>query len=282
MHGKKQFCNLSLNIISCAATAALVITVVAALTIILIPSAQAQSPAISAARGEKVLHDFSQAGGEGTFPLDRLIFDAAGNLYGTTLAGGIPGIDGGTVFELMPAAGGHWTEQVLHEFGNGSDGYAPFAGLIFDAAGNLYGTTSTGGTYFHGAVFELTPNRSGGWTETVQYSFQGYPTDGDGPMAGLIFDAAGNLYGTTYFGGTYGPGTAFELTPTQGGGWTETVLHNFGNGTDGVWPDAGLIFDPAGNLHGTTEHGGTYNYYGTVFELTPIYPCAVCSQAVLQ
>jgi uncharacterized repeat protein (TIGR03803 family) len=222
-----------------------------------------------AAAQERVLHNFAANGTDGYYPEAGLIVDAAGNLYGTTVAGGA--YNSGTVFELTPAAGGGWTEKVLYSFsGNGTDGRAPYAGLIFDAAGNLYGTTQYGGTYGLGTVFELTPAGGGSWTEKVLYSFSGNGTDGATPEAGLIFDAAGNLYGTTYQGGTYGYGTVFELTPAGGGGWTEQVLHSFNNnGADGSLPAAGLIFDAAGNLYGTTSYGGTYFYYGTVFELTP-------------
>jgi uncharacterized repeat protein (TIGR03803 family) len=218
-----------------------------------------------AAAQERVLHSFNLNGADGYYPSAGLIFDAAGNLYGTTRVG----TDSyGTVFELTPAAGGGWTETVLHNFGYGTDGATPYAGLIFDAAGNLYGTTQYGGTYGVGTVFELTPAAGGGWTETVLHNF-GNGADGSTPFAGLIFDAAGNLYGTTYQGGTYLYGTVFELTPAGGGSWTEKVLHNFGNGTDGAAPYAGLIFDAAGNLYGTTYQGGTYSSSGTVFELTP-------------
>jgi uncharacterized repeat protein (TIGR03803 family) len=235
------------------------------------------TPAAGGGWTEKVLHSFPDYNGtDGTSPYAGLIFDAAGNLYGTTSQGGTY-IFRGTVFELTPAAGGGWTETVLHSFGNGADADSPQAGLIFDAAGNLYGTTVEGGTgsnciFGCGTVFELTPAAGGGWTEKVLYSFNANGTDGYYPYAGLIFDAAGNLYGTTRYGGTssgcapYGCGTVFELTPAAGGTWTETVLHNFGNGTDGATPLAGLIFDAAGNLYGTTSSGGTYGY-GTVFEL---------------
>src|ERR1019366_6634594 len=161
-------------------------------------------------------------------------------------------------------------EQVLHSFGNGTDGNDPLGGLIFDASGNLYGTTLGGGTYGGGTVFELTPAGGGSWTETVLHNFDSNGTDGFTPYAGLIFDSAGNLYGTTRWGGTYGGGTVFELTTAAGGGWTEQVLHSFDhNYTDGYYPQAGLIFDAAGNLYGTTSQGGTYVYWGTVFELTP-------------
>ncbi len=173
----------------------------------------------------------------------------------------------------------NWKEKVLLNF-SGTDGSNPVVGLIFDAAGNLYGTTGRGGAYGYGTVFELTPNGSGGWTETVLYNFcsQTNCTDGAIPSASLILDAAGNLYGTTWAGGTGsatfctapGPncGTVFELTPSG----EETVLYNFcsqTNCTDGANPSASLIFDGAGNLYGTTQNGGTYSS-GTVFGLTPI------------
>ena len=228
------------------------------------------TPAAGGTWTEKVLWSFGN-GTDGANPGGGLIFDAAGNLYGTTVYGGTYGY--GMVFELTPAAGGTWTEKVLWSFGNGTDGYQPFAGLIFDAAGNLYGTTVSGGTYlYNGTVFELTPAAGGGWTEQVLHSFNYNGTDGIWPYAGLIFDAAGNLYGTTDSGGAYGDGTVFELMPGQGGIWTEGVLYSFlcspFNCTDGYSPQAGLIFDAAGNLYGTTSEGGTY-HYGTVFELTP-------------
>jgi uncharacterized repeat protein (TIGR03803 family) len=239
---------------------------------------------------EKVLHNFNGMDGEQSQA--GLIFDAAGNLYGTTANGGTNTCGGsygcGTVFELSPMAGGGWTETVLHNFeDNGSDGFYPQASLIFDAAGNLYGTTVNGGTstcgggYGCGTVFELSPKPGGGWTETVLHSF-GDGTDGANPYwGGLIFDAAGNLYGTTTGGGTdtcpqYGCGTVFELSPTGGGAWTETVLYSFHRGSDGHVPAAGLTMDATGNLFGTTTEGGTGNCLtgqthgcGTVFELSP-------------
>ena len=269
MQCKQPFRRLRLNFISRAATAILAIAVVFALTVV--PLAQAQKPATSVAWPEKVLFSFN--GTDGSGPTADLIFDAAGNLYGTA-GGGEYGA--GTVFELTPTAGGGWTETVLHNFGNGTDGAYPSGGLVFDAAGNLYGTTPDGGTYSCfggggcGTVFELTPAAGGSWTEQVLHNFNGV-TDGYQPVAGLIFDAAGNLYGTTAGGGP--GGTVFELTPTGDGNWTEEVLHTFGIGTDGAVPTAALVFDAAGNLYGTTYHGGTnnscvYTGCGTVFELT--------------
>lgn len=159
------------------------------------------------------------------------------------------------------------TEQVLHSFNsNGKDGNSPYAGLILDKSGNLYGTTLLGGTHAYGTVFELTPKSGGGWTEKILHGFDG--ADGYYPQAGVIMDASGNLYGTTFAGGANGVGTVYELLPT-GGRWTEKVLHSFSdNGKDGYQPYAGLTFDTSGNLYGTTYFGGTHGY-GTVFELSP-------------
>jgi uncharacterized repeat protein (TIGR03803 family) len=229
------------------------------------------SPKTGGGWTEKILHTFNDNGTDGYFPDAGLIFDAAGNLYGTTVAGGAHNY--GTVFELSPKAGGSWTENVLHSFSyNGTDGSYPYASLIFDAAGNLYGTTGFGGSgacsLGCGTVFELTPAGGGVWTETVLHNFIANGADGTGPDASLIFDASGNLYGTTVTGGANGYGAVFELTPGGANG-PDTVLYSFiDNGKDGVEPEASLIFDAAGNLYGTTLFGGAY-VYGTVFELTP-------------
>jgi len=218
---------------------------------------------------EKVLHNFG-SGDDGAEPNSSLIWDNAGNLYGATGQGGTHGVSGGagTVFEMTPNGDGSWTEKVLHNFGSGMDGLNPKAGLIFDAAGNLYGTTYYGGTHSSGTVFELTPNGDGSWTEKVLHNF-GSGMDGQYPWAGLIFDAAGNLYGTTADGGSHGRGgIVFEMSPDGSGGWTEKILHNFNSGKDGGFPEAGLIFDGNGNLYGTTGAGGSLNW-GTAFEMTP-------------
>jgi uncharacterized repeat protein (TIGR03803 family) len=228
---------------------------------------------------EKVLYNFNHAGTEAFNPIAGLIFDASGNLYGTTLYGGTHGY--GTVFELTPTAGGTWTETTLHSFNHdGSDGFYPATGgLIFDASGNLYGTTGNGG---HGAnpqgtVFELTPGTGGVWTETVLHNFQRGDTDGwAAGDSSLIFDASGNLYGTTELGGASNKGIVFKLSPAGGGTWTETLLHQFGALPDGEGPLAGVVFDTAGNLYGTTGNGGDYKSAicgtlncGTVFEIKP-------------
>ena len=200
-----------------------------------------------------------------------MIFDAAGNLYGMTQQGGMNSCDGkncGTVFELSPRQDGGWTETVLHDFNNnGRDGVNPQAGLIIDDAGNLYGTTYRGGIHNCRDGVRIVTQQGGSWTETVLHSF-GHGSDGITPDANLTIDAAGNLYGTTYNGGIHGRGIAFELTPREGGGWTETVLHSFGNGSDGANPYAGLIIDANGNLYGTTLAGGIHTA-GTAFELSP-------------
>ncbi|HXM60072.1 MAG TPA: choice-of-anchor tandem repeat GloVer-containing protein [Terriglobales bacterium] len=216
---------------------------------------------------ETVLHNFNDNGTDGYYPYGALIFDKAGNLYGTTVWGGTNNM--GTVFELTPKGGGGWTETVLHNFGGAKDGSFPWGTLIFDAAGNLYGTTQTGGTYEYGTVFEMTPGKNGVWKEKVLHSFNGgNGKDGVGPLAGVIFDGSGNLYGTTELGGLYSFGIVFELSPKTGGGWTEKILHSFNPNTkDGVAPNASLIFDTAGNLYGTTLEGGTSGV-GTVFELS--------------
>jgi len=216
---------------------------------------------------EKGLYTFGN--GSGAYPYGNVVFDAAGNLYGTTDAGG--SYTYGTVYELMPKAGGGWTEKNLHSFGNpsGTDGRYPSAGLILDAAGNLYGTAEAGGPHDSGGiVFELTPKAGRGWTEKALHSF-GAGKDGAEPVGNLIFDSAGNLYGATYFGGAYGNGMVFELSPAAGGGWTEKALHSFaGSPDDGALPTGSLIFDADGNLYGLSYKGGAENV-GTVFELAP-------------
>jgi len=208
---------------------------------------------------ETVLYSFDGGTGndDGDYPYGGVIRDSTGNLYGTTHYGG-PGF-GGIVFELDAASG--YTLNMLYGFSSGLDGGAPFAGVVRDKAGNLYGTFNAGTTSF-GGVFIVDP----AGTETVLYSFAGPPNDGDGPQAGLVRDAKGNLYGTTMGGGLYGVGTVFELSPS-GGTWTERILHNF-SGSDGAVPVGGLVRDSAGNLYGTTYEGGTYNA-GVIFKIAP-------------
>jgi uncharacterized repeat protein (TIGR03803 family) len=227
---------------------------------------------------ETVLQSFSGPG-DAANPINApVIFDSVGNLYGTTDYGGSQ--NGGTVFELSQVGTG-WTEAILNNmlYRQAVDGNQPEAGLLMDAHGNLYGTTTSGGIYNCntylggcGVVFELTPSQGGVWTETVLHRFMGSP-DGGVSQGAVVADAQGNLYGTTVQGGVYGNGTVFVLfkqpllskasPPTR-----YSVLHSFAGGTDGVAPDAGLAFDTHGNLYGTTQYGGVYGN-GTVFEMTP-------------
>jgi uncharacterized repeat protein (TIGR03803 family) len=208
---------------------------------------------------QTILHSFSNKGGDGSYPLGSLTFDSSGNLYGTTSNGGK--YLNGTVFELSPGTSGQWTESILYSFcpvAGCPDGANPTSNLVFDSYGNLYGSTTAGGAQQSGAVFELTKGSSGPWTETTLYSFQNNNVDGVNPFAGLTFDSSGNLYGTTYWGGTYGAGTVFEVTPNGQGQWTESVLYSFNtNGSDAQDPYAGVIFDGSGNLYGTAQYGGS-------------------------
>ena len=247
----------------------------------------------------KVLYSFAGAqAGDGAAPVSNLVFDHAGNLYGTTLAGGSNAVQGGVVFELSPLVGGTWTETILYSFCSQAinldclDGAGPQAGLVLDSAGSFYGTTTYGGNSTScgigsgcGTVFKLTPPSSpaGQWTETVLYNFcTNYVNrqclDGFFPHSQLTFDKAGNLYGTASSGGSghAGGGIVFELSHGAGG-WTQTVLYNFcslGTGDfcpDGTLPEAGVIFDKAGNLYGTTGSGGGIHSIGggIVFKLSP-------------
>jgi uncharacterized repeat protein (TIGR03803 family) len=245
---------------------------------------------------------------DGVGPVGGVVLDAEGNFYGTTAEGG--GYKNGVVYKLTPAG----TETVLHDFGCQTDGCRPFAavvldkegnvygtaaggahgagvvfkitpsgkfktlysfcslancadgangqpyGVVLDSKGNLYGATSSGGAYNYGAVFKL--SRSG--TETVLHSFAANGEDGYSPAAGVILDSKDNVYGTTQMGGTTGFGTVFEVTAAG----TETILHSFAGGEEGISPEGSLVFDTKGNLYGTTYYGGSFGF-GTVFELTP-------------
>jgi len=190
--------------------------------------------------------------------MGTLVLDSAGDIFGTTYQGGA--FNRGTVFELDTAG----TATIVHSFGGGTDGAYPAAGLIIDAAGDIYGTTSQGGRHGAGTVFKL--KKSGG--EIVLHSFAG--SDGSNPFANLIGDALGDLYGTTEnggdsnqcAGGQLGCGVVFKLDPTG----RETVLYRFGGGADGARPAAGLVRDESGNLYGTTTAGGASGS-GTVFQI---------------
>ena len=216
-----------------------------------------------------VLHTFSGGGQDGGDPLAGVTMDAAGNLYGTTYGGGANGE--GAVYKLAHKGSG-WELSPLYNFAHGNGGYAPVAGITIGSDGNLYGTASKGGQFGAGTVYKLSPSPTVcktvlcPWTETPLYQFTG-GSDGGEPDAGLIFDSAGNLYGTTKSGGLAGVnGVVFELMPS-GSGWTESVLHTFSIRPDGANPYSALTFDGNGNLYGTTLGGGTG--FGTVYELMP-------------
>jgi uncharacterized repeat protein (TIGR03803 family) len=207
----------------------------------------------------EVLHAFGH-GEDGAGVWDSVTLDGRGNVYGTTSGGGGTGCNGqgcGTVFELTPERNGKWRHRLLYAFNGKPDASGAFGGVVFDANGNLYGTTKYGGTYDYGTVFELTPSADG-WMENVLRSFEG--NDGFEPWAGVVIDHFGNLYGTS-------PGgeLVYELSYTSDQ-WTEVILHHFTRRHDGGGPFAGLILDAAGNLYGTTEGGGAYDA-GTVYEL---------------
>jgi uncharacterized repeat protein (TIGR03803 family) len=198
---------------------------------------------------------------DGSTPLAAVVADAAGNLYGTTNAGGASNL--GTVFELSPSGSGY-VETILHSFSGQPDGRNPQGALIADASGTLYGTTSAGGSSNNGTAFALVPGASG-YTEHVIYSFKGY-NDGQGPVGRLLEDASGNLFGSTDAGGPSGAGTVFRLSP-QGSSYAESVLFAF-DSSDGFYPLTGLIEDAAGNLFGSTFFNGPANA-GNIFELSP-------------
>jgi uncharacterized repeat protein (TIGR03803 family) len=224
----------------------LALAFVLGLAAVVIPRAQAQT--------FKVIHSFT-GGSDGGNPLDGFIADSAGNLYGTTNAGGASGY--GVVFKVTKSG----VQSVLYSFVGGTDGEFPEGGLIRDKVGNLYGTTTAGGGVENsGIVFMV----SAAGVEQVLYTFPG-GTNGATPQAGLAIDAEGNLYGTTTAGGANGNGIVFKLTK-KGTQWTETVLYTFGTGTDGAIPVAGVILRGT-SLYGTTSAGGAYGY-GTIFQLT--------------
>lgn len=210
------------------------------------------------AQTETVLYNFCSLPNciDGAYPQSHLTSDGKGNFYGTTANGGTANL--GTVFELSPNGTGGWNETVLYNF-TGPGGFNPlYSYVIFDSAGNLYGTANQGGANGNGVVFELSPVGAS-WTETVLYSFPcglyGCQTASARPVNGLIFDSAGNLYGRTIGGGSYGEGTVFELSPS-GGGWTEQLIYSSES-----WNYAGVTMDADGDIYGIE--------YWFVFELSP-------------
>ena len=201
---------------------------------------------------------------DGASPWAGVVAGPDGSLYGTTKAGGHFGA--GVVYKLQPPPTAcksvicYWKETVLYNFGN--EGADPQGHLVFDQAGNLYGTTVLGGGAGLGTLWELIPSKG----LTVVHSFTG-GSDGSEPVGGVVLDQAGNLYGVTAVGGTSDLGVAYEFSP-DGSGWTETILHTFAGGSDGAYPN-GLISDSEGNLYGFTTDGGGPDY-GTAYELQPV------------
>jgi uncharacterized repeat protein (TIGR03803 family) len=214
-----------------------------------------------------VLHSFQGGKTDGENSQSALLADTNGNLFGTTADGGSAkcSFRCGTVFKIAHDG----TESILHFFtGTPQDGATPYAGLVADEHGNLYGTTVGGGANDMGTVYRIAPDGS----ETLLHSFAGSPRDGAGPIGGLIRDGAGNLYGTTGSGGStknclVGCGTVFRIA-TDG---TETVLHYFKGGRDGSDPLSSLTLDKQGNIYGTSFSGGTRTCFicGTIFGMSP-------------
>jgi uncharacterized repeat protein (TIGR03803 family) len=184
-----------------------------------------------------------------------MAMDANGNLFGVTQNGG--SLHGGVAYELSPRAGGTWTYQVIHNF---IQGESVETGVILDASGNVYGGNNS-------SVYKLSPNGDGTWTESTAFSF-GSASDEVFPLGDLVFDSAGNIFGTTGFGGSHGQGTVFELSPTTGGAWTLFTLYNFAGAGDGSFPGGGVTLDAAGNIYGTTQLSGGPANAGIVYRLS--------------
>jgi uncharacterized repeat protein (TIGR03803 family) len=236
--------------------AAVMCVALAIVSVVSIRSAMAQTEAVI----------FKLTDADGAEPLGGLIADSAGNLYGATSAGGPAGY--GTVFELSPSgSGAGWTITILYAFQGGADGEYSIGPLAMDKSGNLYGTTTYGND---GTVYKVSPPALAGgpWTKKTLYSFKGRP-DAAIPGGGLVIDDARNLYGTTWGGGAYGGGTAFEVSPpaTSGAAWTEKVIYSFTD-PNGRNPGAGMAMEKNGELYGSTVYGGTTDE-GTVYKLTP-------------
>ncbi len=223
---------------------------------------------------KSALFSFNYSDGQGAGP-NQPVLDGAGDLYVSTGAGA------SSVLKLTPSSSGAWSSQRLYSFRLGDEGYTTIGTLIGDSAGNLFGTTQSGGLKHSGAVFELSPLPGGGWVSRTIYSFAG-GTDGEFPSSGMKFDASGNLYGTTRYGGTVGCtkrcGTVFELSPGAHGAWIEKVLYRFTGGADGDGPSSSLVMDSAGSLYGATTAGGNLSYCwyvpneagcGVIYKLTP-------------
>ena len=218
---------------------------------------------------ERVLYSFGGAPDDGELP-NAALLPAHPGLYGVTQIGGVHG--SGTIFLLTAPAneGDEWTETTLYSFGGAGDAADPSSDLIMDKAGNLYGTALEGGAKNLGAVYQLSPPviEGGTWTEAVIFSFSG--PDGFWPSGRLLLGQNGELFGTTYLGGSLQAGTVFQLTPPSQSGatWSESVLYNFTGGDDGGNPIAGVMHGSMGRLFGTTSTGGS-GQSGVIFRLDP-------------
>jgi uncharacterized repeat protein (TIGR03803 family) len=209
-----------------------------------------------------IVYQFASSNGEDAGgPYGPLSMDSHGNIYGTSESGGLYGY--GAVFKLAPSETG-WTESVIFNLTDDYGNYPQAYGVVPDDAGNLYGTTTYGGPYAVGTVYELSP-QPGFWNRAILYSFTG-SDDGAYPY-GLVIGPSGTLYGVSSSGGSYSWGNVYQVQ-SSGGIWTQSVLHQFTDGTDGSRPFANLILDSQGNLYGLATGGGTYGF-GTVFEVTP-------------
>ncbi|MGO8796487.1 MAG: choice-of-anchor tandem repeat GloVer-containing protein [Candidatus Sulfotelmatobacter sp.] len=243
---------------------------------ILIFTLFALSARVAAQDGENIYYEFSTTGEIGYAPIAGITFDGSGEVWGATTLGGFNNV--GTIFKINNAHGGRWSDAVpVHSFAGGpKDGADPWGGVSltrtdpFSGPYYAWGTTYAGGAHGAGIVYELIPPASGsGYTEKVLHSFNPGTGDGGTPANSVVLDASGNVYGTAVTGGSHDGGIVFELSPSSGGTWTETILHSFdNNGTDGANPYSALTFDGAGNLYGTTANGGSSGC-GIVFELTP-------------
>ena len=212
---------------------------------------------------QTVIHAFT-GGDDGSGPGARLTVDRGGNIYGMAPTGGANGL--GTIYRIRQE-GGAWTLKVIHTFTGGDDGATGSAGRMVLRRARLYGAATTGGAHGSGVIFELSPRAVGEWDFRAIYAFKGQP-DGSFPYGALLFAGSGKIYGTTYYGGTNGIGAVYELSPRRNGEWHENVIYSFQEGSDGNSPISNLVFDPAGNLYGTTSEGGLGS--GTIFKLSPI------------
>jgi uncharacterized repeat protein (TIGR03803 family) len=219
---------------------------------------------------ETLLYSFT-GGKDGGQPYGGVTLDGAGNLYGSAVIGGSGGAcpeDGCGVVYRLSNVNGTWTHKVLHDFTGTNDGYGPGAGVTFDAAGNLYGMTPTGGAYGLGTIYQLVPGPNDKWGLRVIHTFTGGIDGGTGSAGRLLLDETGSLLGVATIGGEYGQGIVFQLTPGANGKFKMTTLYSFRGEPDAGFPYSGLVKDAAGNLYGTSYYSGAHGD-GAVYQLIP-------------